>query len=437
LDGDRDRGAAAAARGASRHAIALLPAGDRFEDFHAKIGVSVEAFLTRLTGGWLFNYVEALRAAGVDTVLCFASATVDHPIRLVHRPTGAAVWMLPSPRTHVLARQAAMRTGSGAVILPAAASYLSIPVRALARVIRDERCEAILCQEYESERFDVASLLGTLLRVPVFATYQGANRTRAAFERPIRRLAVRGAAGVIVGASVEADRVRLAYGLPDDRIAAIPNPIDAATWRPLDRAEARRELGIPLDARVVEWHGHVQVERKGLDVLVEAWHQIGRDGARVGSDLVLLLVGTGRNTAGLRDLIGSDPSIRWVDRYVLDRAELWRYLGACDVYVLPSRHEGFAVAPLEAMAAARPVVATDVSGVGDLFPDGRRADARMGGIVVAPDDPEALARAVLGLLKDVRRARALGGEGRRRAEQEYAIERIGPMLRSLLLERPS
>jgi hypothetical protein len=90
---------------ARRRTVAFIAAGDRFEDFHDKIGVSLESFLSELTGGWFFNYVAALRVAGVHAVLCFASARVGAPVRYMHAPTGATVWVLPSPRTHTLARR--------------------------------------------------------------------------------------------------------------------------------------------------------------------------------------------------------------------------------------------------------------------------------------------------------------------------------------------
>lgn len=60
------------------------------------------------------------------------------------------------------------------------------------------------------------------------------------------------------------------YAVPPEKIAHIANPVDVANWQPVERSEARAGLGIPPDARVVEWHGHVQVWRKGLDVLLDA-----------------------------------------------------------------------------------------------------------------------------------------------------------------------
>ena len=76
--------------------VGLLPGGDRFEDFFDKIGVSLETFRDEFTGGWLFNYVEALRLAGVRTVLLYTSARVEAAVHFTHVDSGAPVWVLPS-----------------------------------------------------------------------------------------------------------------------------------------------------------------------------------------------------------------------------------------------------------------------------------------------------------------------------------------------------
>jgi glycosyltransferase involved in cell wall biosynthesis len=404
--------------------VALLAAGDRFEDFHDKIGVSFETFRTKLTGGWLFNYVEALQSAGVRTVLIFASARVDAPVRFIHSPTGVTVWILPSPRLHRKVRSASERWAPRLDVLASLSSYLATPVRLLVRTLRSESCDAILCHEYEYARFDVSTLVGRILGLPVFATFQGADHTVSWLETPIRWLSLRRSSGLIIGASVEIRRVRRVYHVPSDKIANIPNPIDVAGWLSQDRSRVRKELAIPQDARVVEWHGHVQIRRKGLDVLLDAWELV----CAKRPDALLILVGTGRNTAELRERVTSNPRIKWIDRYVLDREELWRYLAAADVYTLPSRHEGFAVAPLEAMASGLPIVAADAPGIADLLSGGQEA----GGLIVPREDPSALAAALLRLLDDDALARELGARGRRRAEQEYSLEIVGRRLHGVL-----
>ena len=80
-----------------RPRVALLPAGDRFEDFFDKVGVTLETFRQEQTGGWLFNYVEALDRADCDTVVVYMSARISSTLRFVHEPTGCGVSVLPSP----------------------------------------------------------------------------------------------------------------------------------------------------------------------------------------------------------------------------------------------------------------------------------------------------------------------------------------------------
>src|SRR6266513_2765275 len=73
-----------------------LPWGDVWEDFLDPIGVSLDGFLDGLTGGWLFGYVEALRSAGVRTVLVCFTARESEPRTTTHRPSGTTVRLLPA-----------------------------------------------------------------------------------------------------------------------------------------------------------------------------------------------------------------------------------------------------------------------------------------------------------------------------------------------------
>jgi len=120
--------------------------------------------------------------------------------------------------------------------------------------------------------------------------------------------------------------------------------------------------------------------------------------------------------------------VHWHDEYTTDRTIVRRQLAASDVFVFPSRHEGFAVAPMEAMACGRAVVACDAPGVADLLAGGEQA----GGIVVPPKKPRALAMELGRLLDDRVLATRLGEAGRRRIEERYSPEAIGSALVSAL-----
>jgi glycosyltransferase involved in cell wall biosynthesis len=410
-------------------AVAFLPGGDRFEDFHDRIGVTLEDLRGALSGTWLFNYVEALQAADVRPVLYFVSARVPDIVRFTHQPTGAAIRILPAPWLHRKLQGARDRFGIPSPVYSSVLSYAATPWWALVKELRRDGCEAILCQEYESPRFDQAVIVGNLLRIPVFATYQGGSGPGSSLELPLRRLSVRRAAGLIIGANSEIQRVRKAYGVPAERIGLVPNSLDVAAWQPVDRSAARATLGIPNEARVVAWHGRVEIDCKGLDLLLDAWQQLCA--ARPQERLLLLLVGTGRDHDVLTRRIGSltQGTVRWDDRWIRDRKLIGQYLSAADIAVLSSRREGFPVAVVEAMTCSLPVVATNVSGVADAFGDDPV------GVIVPPEDAAALALALGRLLDDDALRRELGRRARRRAENEFSVQSVASRLRAFMEDR--
>lgn len=425
-------GRSAKETGETANSIALLPAGDRFEDFYDRISVSLDDFRLQQSGGWLFNFVEGLRQQGVVTVLVFSSARVSSTVRFVHEPSGARVCILPVPKIHVKARNFASRRDSRSEAWFSIASYLALSASRLKRELRRYGCAALLCQEFETPRFDVCVMMGRLLRVPVFATYQGAVEQHAGPEKLIRPLAVRGCAGLAIGASVEVERVKARYRVPERKIGHIPNAVDLQVWSPGDAGTARSALGIDPEAQVVAWHGRVQIKRKGLDLLIQAWQRLRA--ARADRVLRLLLVGWGRDGDLLREMIGnltSPEDVVWIDRYVHDSDEIAGYLRAADVYCLPSRHEGFAVAALEAMACGLPVVASDVPGISDVFLDGHSS----GGLIVRPGAPDELAHSLGTLLDDSIRRNALGVAARRTVEEKFTIDEVGNQLWDFMRRR--
>lgn len=427
--------------------IALLHWGDLIEDFLDTIGVSFEAFCKEMTGGWMFGYIDALRLLGVRTVLFCISARVTVPMRYTHEPTGATICVLPAPKVYQVTRRRipnpygwTLKEACGDIhgarrillaILKDIAPYLATPLGGLARELQREGCDAILCQEYEYARFDACVLLGQLMRLPVFATFQGGNWQVSRLECLLRPLTLRSCAGLLIAPKTEIQRVQARYGVPPAKQSRIFNPIDTAMWGAIERNEARAILGIPIDAQVVVWHGRIDIRRKGLDVLVEAWERVCRDRNR--QNLQLLLVGTGSDANELRRRIADMQlvGVVWVDEYVLDRAAIRRYLSAADVYTLPSRHEGFPVAPLEAMACGLPVVAADAPGVPDILEGGEAS----GGLIVPREDATALAWALSRVLDDEDWRHELGKRARCRVETCFSLEAVGKQLRNFLLKQ--
>lgn len=170
----------------------------------------------------------------------------------------------------------------------------------------------------------------------------------------------------------------------------VPNGVDTRRFRP-EGSVARSGTG-PLVVCV----GRL-CRQKGQDVLLRAWPAVVRQvpAAR------LVLVGDGPDANRLR--AAAPASVEFAGP-APDAAPWYR---AADVVVLPSRWEGRALVPLEAMACARPVLVTDVDGVRESLPPGHLPHC-----LVPPEDSDALALALTALLRRTPLRAALGAQGR-------------------------
>jgi glycosyltransferase involved in cell wall biosynthesis len=413
------------------------------EDFLDGLGVSFDQFCIEMSGGWLFGYVQALQLAGFQaTIFCFSSQARVAASRQ-HQPTGAEICLIPASRPYRWLRRFfsdpyAWETDDmfAGRKLPRPAKkclrhllpYFATPPWGLRRELRRRGVGMILCQEYEYARFDVVTTLGSLLRLPVFATFQGGNWQISRLEKVTRQRAIRHCAGLIIGPGTEAVRVQATYGVAPGKIARLPNPLDLTEWRPMSRAEARAALGLPLNARIAISHGRIDIFRKGLDLLLDAWSKLRA--AHPGQDWRLVLIGSGDDASKFQSMLSrqGDPSVFWMDRYVRDRPLMRTWLSAADVYVMASRHEGFPVAPLEGMACGLPVIATAVPGIAEIIGD----EVPPPGIAVPIADVPALAGALERLLDDITLSRDLGLRAQKRA-QHFSLVSVGTQLREFLM----
>jgi len=201
----------------------------------------------------------------------------------------------------------------------------------------------------------------------------------------------------------------------------LQNGIDAEAFRVAPAGPAAREA-VGLDPRrpVIGTVGRLE-DRKGQEQLLGA---LGRLTATAnGSGPQGLIVGDGPSRERLerqaREL-GLQDRVRFTGTV----SDVRPLLAAMDVFVLPSFAEGMSNALMEAMAAARPVVATNVGGNPEVVADGRT------GMLVPPGEAEAIAAAVGTLLHDPGRAGRLAEAGR-----EFVTERFGARARVAELER--
>ena len=246
----------------------------------------------------------------------------------------------------------------------------------------------------------------------VFKGYFSSTRSRA-FVAIERWLARRTDRLVAVSDVVRNELLELGIGVTA-QYAVVPLGLELDRFVNAERSrgQLRAELGIPADVPLVGIVARL-VPIKAHEVFLRAAAILAarEAGAR------FLIVGDGERRAELEALstnLGLDRSVEFLGW----RPDLDRVYADLDLVVLCSRNEGLPVALIEAQAAGRPVIATRVGGVPDLVVSGDT------GLLVPPDDPDALARAIQSLLDDVEMRDRLGRAGRRRVVPAYNAERL-------------
>lgn len=317
----------------------------------------------RKTGGYLYNarVISGLRRRGVEVeeiVACGASPVEQ--------------------------RAAAPRLGS--TLDPSELD--AIVVDALARV-----AVAPHIDRWRSSRPVVAMVH----ELPSVAGGESGSETLARerdYEEPLLR------ADRLVAVSEHGRKVLQSRGVPPGHIHVVPPGFDRLP--PDETSYVERE--VPVRALcVAQW-----IPRKGILTLVEAWKLHGRPGA------VLELVGETNADPGyavqVRRAIGAAPRGSVIVSGAVDDAVLGTAYASADLFVLPSRYEGYGIVYAEALARGLPIVACEAGPVPDLA--GREA-----AVLVQPDDREALSAALDLLIGDPELRARMSAAARRRASR--------------------
>ncbi|MFC4471046.1 glycosyltransferase [Streptomyces xiangluensis] len=318
-------------------------------------------------------------------------------------------------------------------------------VRRLALIVDEIRPEVL---HAHSAKAGLAARLAVRGRIPtVFQphawSFEAVGGLTAAAALAWERWAARWAARVVCVS--EAERVRGVRAGVQANWRLIPNGVDPQRFQPAADTAAQADTAVQAHAADTLVQSETAVRatpallttldpsdllvvcvgrlcrQKGQDVLLEAWPSVLRHvpGAR------LALVGDGPDEEQLRHRA---PEGVLFAGAVADSLPWYQ---AADLVVLPSRWEGMALAPLEAMACGRPVVVTDVAGARESLPPRHRTHC-----LVPPDRPGPLADALTRALLDPPLRESLGRQGRRHVltahDVRHSAEAVVSLYRELL-----
>lgn len=199
-----------------------------------------------------------------------------------------------------------------------------------------------------------------------------------------------------------------------DKVVTIFNSINIERFRPRDTLAARNDLGFPPDRRIL-CSVAMLIPEKGVQHLLQAVAQlVVKNGMH---DLLLVIAGEGYYRDELERLIdklGIGGHVLFLGR----RSDVHLIIAAADVVVVPSVwEEAFGIIIAEAMASARPVVASNIGGIPELVDDG------VTGKLVEPGDSDGLARAIHKLLMDITERERLGNAGLVQAREKFDLAR--------------
>ena len=260
---------------------------------------------------------------------------------------------------------------------------MAVSLLPLMRRLLRERGAGIIDAHFAYPCGYAAARLGHWLQLPVTITLRG-TETRHLRDARLRKRAVSAVrrASRVFSVSDSLRRLFIAEGIAADHIQVIGNGVDIDKFRPIERGDARRALGLPASGRILISVGGL-VERKGFHRVIALLPALIREMP----DLHYVVVG-GPSPEGdmSRELREQVRALRLEDRVTftgpLPPERIHVPLSAANVFVLSTRNEGWANVFLEAMACGLPVVTTDVGGNAEVV-----SSPELGTIVPFDDAP--------------------------------------------------
>jgi glycosyltransferase involved in cell wall biosynthesis len=289
----------------------------------------------------------------------------------------------------------------------------AIATGALAALLTDLRPEVIHNHMYRAELVGTraAIALGEVGRPrPYVVSTVHSSRIRSEEDRQVLRLLTPRMDRLIAVSRSIVEKLR--HESRDTApISLIHNGVDLSRY---DQQEPcctlREEYDLPADGPIVGVVARLEPE-KGHPTLLEAWPLV----VAAVPDATLLVVGEGSRREAL-EVMANELGVAHRVVFTGRRDDMPAVTAALDVAVLPSYREALGLSVLEAMALSRPVVASNVGGIPEMIEDGRT------GLLVPPHDAEALATAIIRLLRDHPLADTLARAGHDLVHERFCIE---------------
>ena len=212
-----------------------------------------------------------------------------------------------------------------------------------------------------------AVLLGITLKKPVVVSARGSDINlfpRFPIIRKLIQYTLRNT-NKIITVSQALKQIILEMSISGDKISCIPNGVHQSKFYRIPQTDARREIRLPVDKKIVLSVGNLKLN-KGFDLLIKSLKVLVEDSRD--QDILLVIVGEGKYRRVLVELVSSlnlDEHVMFVGR--VPHEELYRWYSAANCFCLASEHEGWPNVVLESLACGTPVVATSVGGIPDIL----------------------------------------------------------------------
>ncbi|MGD9873487.1 MAG: glycosyltransferase family 4 protein [Kiritimatiellia bacterium] len=236
--------------------------------------------------------------------------------------------------------------------------------------------------------------------------------------------AARRMSAFIANSQSGADFLSKTLGVNQDKISLIPNGIET-----IERAEelfrtVRQRLGIDEHALVAAMIGNLR-DPKDQETLIRAWPAVMAHAEKQNRSAVLLLAGKMFDEFASLPKLAESLAGKEAVRFLGYQADVKEILSAADICVFSSNSEGLPNGVLESMAAALPVVATDLPGIRDALPEVQRW------ALVPPKSPEKFAEKIIAMIDPARMAEC-GEANRKRIENDFSVTRLGESTEAVL-----